>query len=68
MPSAGFQLTIPATKLRQTYALGRAATEIGLLYSLHVFINNIDATHNLVLYKQVLITEHHWIIVKHNET
>jgi hypothetical protein len=30
MPSAGFEPTIPATKLSQTYALDREATGIGI--------------------------------------
>jgi len=29
MPPAGFDLALPATRLSQTYALDRAATEIG---------------------------------------
>jgi hypothetical protein len=32
MPSAGFEPAIPASKRPQTHALGRIATEIGLLY------------------------------------
>jgi hypothetical protein len=32
MPSAGFEPAILATKRPQTYALDRAATEIGLLH------------------------------------
>jgi hypothetical protein len=32
MPSAGFELATPATKRPQTYALVRAATEVGYLY------------------------------------
>jgi hypothetical protein len=31
MPSAGFEPVTPATKPPQTYALDRAATEIGLV-------------------------------------
>jgi hypothetical protein len=31
MPSAGFESATPATKRPQTYALDRAATEVGLL-------------------------------------
>jgi hypothetical protein len=31
MPPAGFETTIPASERPQTYALGRAATGIGIL-------------------------------------
>jgi hypothetical protein len=35
MPSAGFEPATPATKRPQTYALDRAATEVGI-YQLEV--------------------------------
>jgi hypothetical protein len=36
MPSAGFQPATPATKQPQTYALDRAATEVGAAWILLV--------------------------------
>ena len=39
MPSAGFELAIPAIKRRQTYALDRTATRIGWTSTQGVIIN-----------------------------
>jgi hypothetical protein len=37
MPSAGFETSTPATKRPQTYALDRAATEVGHIY-IYIYI------------------------------
>jgi hypothetical protein len=36
MPSAGFETATPATKRPQTYALDRAATEVGIYIYNHI--------------------------------
>jgi hypothetical protein len=44
MPSPGFEPAIPATKLPQTYVLGRAATEIGPLGPWELFFQENESS------------------------
>jgi hypothetical protein len=44
MPSAGFESATPATKRPETYALDRAATEVGIIFFQQIFYFRVKST------------------------
>jgi hypothetical protein len=46
MPSAGFESATPATKRPQTYALDRAATEVGYIVVRHALFRQVILVFN----------------------
>jgi hypothetical protein len=64
MPSAGLELATPATKRPQTYALDRAATEVGDLHLRHLIgllglrsslLQDIRLENDAVKFRQIIV-------------